>query len=348
MFSCIFEVSNSNKMDFKFNSLIQLFDYFKDEKTCYEFLGQQIWDGVAVCPHCNSDQIYITKTRSKNPLKQDVPEFRCAEKGCSKNFSVTVGTIFEASKLPLRTWYAAIWLCTTSSKGVSSLNLSKQLNITQKSAWFILSRIREMFKETDPGMLMSGIVEVDETFIGGKEKNKSKKVRAANKAANNPTGKTRHVKPIDTKAPVLGILERGGKIRVQPLKATDAEVLEPILAANISKDATIVTDGLQSYKKIGANYKLHVAVNHAQDEWAIGPYSTNAIEGFWSIFKRGIIGVYHQTSVKHLHRYCNEYAHRYNNRKDSSAEKFADAVKRVSGVRITYKNLIAKGEKAAV
>lgn len=321
-------------MEFQFKNLQTLLDYFKEEKTCYEFLGQQIWDGVPVCPHCGSEHVYITKTRSKSVAKKDVPEFKCAEKGCSKNFSATVGTIFESSKLPLRTWFAAIWLCTTSSKGISSLNLSKQLGITQKSAWFVLSRIREMLKETQPDMLLTGIVEVDETFVGGKERNKSKAKRAAAAAT-----KKKHHNSLDTKAPVLGILQRDGIIRVQPMVAPNYESLKPALEANISKDATLVTDGLGAYKKIGAEYKLHVVVNHAQDEWKKGEFSTNNIEGFWGIFKRGIIGVYHQTSVKHLHRYCNEYAHRYNLRKEASVVKFGETIKRVANARITYKTL---------
>jgi transposase-like protein len=331
-------------MEFKFKSLIQLFDYFQDEKTCFEFLGQQIWAGTPACPHCGSIHVYQTKTRSKSIVKQGVPEYRCAEKGCCKNFSATVGTIFEASKLPLRTWFAAIWLCTTSSKGISSLNLSKQLGITQKSAWFVLSRVREMFASTQPDMLLTGIVEVDETYVGGKEKNKSKKVRAANKKAAqalNPD-KTSNIYPIDTKTAVLGILQRDGIIRVQPMVAASKEVLLPILDANISKDATVVTDGLPAYKKLGDAYKLHVVVNHANDEWTKGEFSTNGIESFWATFKRGIVGVYHQTSVKHLHRYCNEYSYRYNQRNENSNVKFAEAISRVVNARITYNSLIGK------
>src|SRR5262249_14815961 len=155
-----------------FKTLIQLFDYFRDEKTCFEFLEQQIWGGTPACPHCGSIHVYTRKHRSKNPAKAGVNEYKCAEKGCNKNFTATVGTIFEGSKLPLRIWFGAIWLCTTSSKGISSLDLSKQLGITQKSSWFVLSRIREMFKLNKPNMLLTGTVEADETYVGGLEKNK--------------------------------------------------------------------------------------------------------------------------------------------------------------------------------
>lgn len=330
-------------MDFKFKSLIELVRYFKDEKTCYDFLEAQIWhEGQPACPHCGSLHVYTRSNRSKNPAKIGVREYKCAEKGCNKNFTSTVGTIFEGSKLPLQTWFAAIWLCTTSSKGISSANLAKQLSITQKSAWFVLSRIREMFKETNPDMLLTGMVEVDETYVGGKEKNKSKKVRAANKEAGRITsGGKKQANPIDTKIPVLGIYQRGGKLRIQPMVAPKREILLPLLEKNISKDATVVTDGLPSYKGLGNIYKLHVVVNHAKDEWTNGEFSTNNIEGFWGIFKRGIIGVYHQTSPKHLHRYCDEYSYRFNNREGSSVEKFARAIQTVANARITYKRLIS-------
>lgn len=330
-------------MDFKFKTLIQLFDFFKDEKTCFEFLEQQIWDGTPACPHCGSIHVYTRKHRSKNPAKAGVNEYKCAEKGCNKNFTATVGTIFEGSKLPLRTWYAAIWLCTTSSKGISSLNLSKQLGITQKSAWFVLSRVRTMLADNDPNMLLSGVVEIDETYVGGKDRNKTKKKRAEIKAANLAAGKRKgSYNPIENKTAVLGILQRNGKVWARPMVAANREVLLPIIDEKVSKDAIIVTDGLHAYKSLKNSHKLHVIVNHAQDEWVNGEYSTNGIEGFWGIFKRGILGVYHQTSPKHLHRYCDEFSYRYNSRNSASVDKFAEAVRSVTKARITYQTLIGK------
>ena len=199
-----------------FKSLLELNDYFKEEKTCYEFLAHQIWDeGKPVCPHCSSTHIYTTKSRSVKGNKKDIPEYRCANKECTKKFTVTVGTIFHASKLPLRLWFAAIYLITTSKKGISSVQLSEQLQITQKVAWHLLHRIREMFKETAPTML-KGIVEVDETFIGGKQKN-----RHVNKRVDYSKG--------DEKVPVLGVIERGGKVHTFVVPNTKAEILQPLM-----------------------------------------------------------------------------------------------------------------------
>jgi len=195
-------------MTFKFNNLLELIKHFSDEKTCYEYLGEKLWGGTPACPHCGSVHVYVTKTRSKNPAKQGIPEYRCAEKGCCRNFSATVGTIFEGSKLPLSKWFAAIWLCATSSKGISSLNLSKQLGFTQKTSWFVLSRIREMFKDTNPTMLLSGTIEADETFVGGAEKNKHMSKRVNPPVKGKRTSKR---KPIE-KTVVLGLIEREGKM----------------------------------------------------------------------------------------------------------------------------------------
>src|SRR6185312_4524013 len=139
---------NSIKMQTTFKSLIELNDYFKEEKTCFEFLASQIWDEwKPVCPFCGSTKVYTTKSRSTKPSKAGVPEYRCADKKCTKKFSATTGTIFESSKVPLRTWYAAIYLLTTSKKGISSVQLATQLNVTQKTAWFLNHRIRKMFLE---------------------------------------------------------------------------------------------------------------------------------------------------------------------------------------------------------
>lgn len=315
----------ADKMTTKFKNLQTLLDFFKDEETCKAYYEQARWGGNVACPHCGSLKIYRTNRG-----------YKCGEKECAKKFSLTVGTIFENSKIPLRTWFAAMYLCTTSKKGVSSVQLAEQLGITQKTAWFVLSRIRTMLNDnTDNNEQLSGMVEVDETYIGGKEKNKSKSKRAANKANKN-------LNPIANKTAVVGLLQRGGKVRLLPMVHADKATLLPILKKNINKEAVVVTDGLRAYQKLGNEYKLHIVVNHQKDEWVNGEYSTNNIEGFWSILKRGIYGIYHSVSTKHLHRYCNEFGYRYNTRELTGIERFESAVKRVNGVRITYNTLIGK------
>lgn len=319
-------------MTTNFKSLLQLNDYFKEEATCYEFLAHQIWDeGKPVCPHCNGTHIYTTKSRSPLVHKNGIPEYRCASKECGKKFTATVGTIFHASKLPLRTWFAAIFLITTGKKGVSSLQLAEQLQITQKSAWHLLHRIREMFKETAPHML-KGTVEVDETFVGCKNRNRHQ------------SKKTKYAEGEVDKTPVVGLLERNGKLRTFVVPNIKAEILQPIMVEHVEKSATVITDHYVSYVGLEKDFE-HVRVkgnSNAGDYRTEGLFHTNGIENFWSTFKRGIIGIYHFVSTEHLHRYTTEFTYRYNNRKEGGAEKFKTAVGQSARIRLSYERLTGK------
>jgi len=317
------------KTDFK--SLIELNDYFKEEKTCYEFLASQIWDeGKPVCPHCGSAHVYTTKSRSNKSSKKDVPEYRCANKECTKKFTATVGTIFQSSKIHLRTWYAAIFLITTAKKGISSVQLSVQLNVTQKTAWYLLHRIREMYKETAPTML-KGIVEADETFVGGKNRN-----RHENKKVKLSKGRG----AVD-KTPVVGLVERGGKVLTFVVPTTSAEIIHPIMQEYCEKGSTLITDDYTSYKGLNGDF-VHIAVKTDPNSFKTEKFlHTNTIENFWSTFKRGIIGIYHYVSPKHLQRYTTEFGYRYNSRQITSAEKIENVVKQSAKKHLPYKKLIS-------
>jgi len=313
-----------------FKNLIQLLDYFKEEKTCYEFLEQQIWNGQPKCPHCGSERVYKTKTRSKLPEKQGIPEYKCANNKCYKLFTAISATVFASSKLPLRTWFGAIFLFTTSKKGISSLQLARQLDVTQTSAWHLLHRIREMFKENAPEIL-EGTIEADETYVGGKNKN-----RHANKQVEGTQGRS-----AKDKTPVVGLLERNGKVITFVVPDTESETIKPLVIQNVKKGAKLITDAYKSYNGLNDRYK-HTKVKHNEGEYkyiTVGEFHTNNIEGFWSLLKRGILGIYHNVSPKHLDKYCTEFGYRYNTRKIEDMERFGAVVGRVNRKQLTLKSL---------
>ena len=309
----------SKDMDFK--NLKDLFTHFANDEICRTYLEGQRWGGQIVCPYCqHSGKIY----RIENGKR-----YKCGNAECHKKFSVTVGTIFESSKIDLRTWFGAMYLCTAHKKGISSLQLHRDLGVTQKTAWFMLQRIREMLRVEAPQMLKN-TVESDETYIGGKEKNKHSDKR------------TKGLQGGKGKAMVVGMIERGGDLIAKHVDNKEGSVVEGIVEAYVEKGSNLMTDDAPAYVLVGSRNYVHRVVNHSAKQYVDGMCHTNTIEGFWSLLKRGIVGIYHSVSVKHLSRYCDEFSYRYNTRKISDVQRFHFSVKRVSGKRLRYAEVTAK------
>lgn len=304
-----------------FKSLPELLDYFKDEATCISYYEQLRWAGNPTCPHCGAARPYRTNRG-----------YKCSSKECLKKFTVKVGTIFENSKIPFRIWFGAIFLATNHKKGISSLQLASDLNITQKTAWFVLHRIREMLKENSPAMLggKGKMVEADEAYIGGKIGNKHE-----SKIVRNEDGSA-----VQNKQIVLGIIERNGKVVLKHIKSASTQNMVPFIQKTVQVGTRVVTDESQVYGSLGKNYE-HNKVNHTLKVYVNGDAHTNTIENFWSVLKRGIYGIYHSVSEKHLERYLEEFANRFNERHNTPKGKFVTFLDRSSKKRLKYKTLIA-------
>jgi transposase-like protein len=293
---------------------------FPDEAAARKYLETKRWNGNPVCPHCGIiDRVQVRKVAGY---------YRCL--ACKEDFTVRTGTIFERSHIPLDKWLYAMYLVATARKGVSSMQISKELGITQKSAWFMLQRIREACGKGGPyGGQLSGIVEADETFLGGKE---------TNKHANKQHG----FRATQGKTAVLGMRQRGGETRAVVVGSdTGADRLGSEIRANVKRGSVLCTDDAKVFNHVGP-YR-HLTVNHSAKQYVDGMASTNGIESVWAVLKRGYYGIYHQFSVKHMQRYVDEFAFRLNegNCKVHTMDRIDAMVAKTDGVRITYKALIA-------
>jgi transposase-like protein len=306
---------------------------FQDATKAREWLEARIWKAGRVCPHCGVvDESTLMKGKTTRPGL-----YQCNVKECRQPFTVTVGTLYERSKIPLHKWLAATQLLMSSKKGMSALQIGRMLGISPKSSWFLMHRIRESLRGTDlePIGGAGKIVEADETFVGGKEKNKHKRLR--NKKNIGGAGKEA----------VFSLVERGGSVRSQHVANVSAKTLRPILTGQIDAATSLMTDGAGQYRHMHKDFARHEMVNHEIDEYVRGDAHTNTIESYFAILKRGIIGTYHHVSEAHLKRYLAEFDYRYNERQSlnvDDAERMEKSVGGIVGKRLTYRRTCREGQ----
>ena len=301
-------------MDFQPNNEI-----FHNAEKARAFLEATRWPDGPICPHCGVEgDATALKGKSHRPGL-----YQC--KTCHEQFSVTVGTVFERSKIPLHKWLYASWLLCSSKKGISSHQLHRRIGVTYKTAWFMTHRIREAMNEAPADKLggpgSSGIVEADETYFG----------KTKGQGMGGHLGK---------KQKVVALVERGGRVRAFHVPSVNADNLKPILEGQISKDARLMTDSALLYRKVGKEFKSHEYVDHGHGEYARGDVNTNTVEGYFGILKRGIGGVYQHVAPEHLSAYLNEFSFRYSNRKISDSDRTIRALKGIEGKRLTYRGTV--------
>lgn len=295
----------------------------KAEDEAREMLEQLRWGAKVICPRCESENIVKVIPNKDKEIRKGL--YRCKDCRKLKNnnqFTVTVGTIFEDSHIKLNIWLQAIILLCSSKKGMSAHQLHRQLGITYKSAWFMAHRIRYAM-EQNSFKKMQGTIEADETYVGGKSRRVGKQ-----------TG-------LENKTPVVSLVQRDGNVRSFVVPTVSAMTLKKVLTENLSKSAKLMTDELRGYIRVGKEFKSHEVVNHKNYEYVRDSVTTNTVEGFFSILKRGINGIYHHVSKEHLHRYLAEFDFRYNHRKINDEERTVKAIIGFEGKRLTYRDSLS-------
>jgi transposase-like protein len=309
-------------MEHEPKSLQEAIIYFSNPNNCIDYLAVRRWPNGVVCPNCGSDSVSFNADRKT---------WKCASHHPRREFSVKVGTIFEDSPISLDKWLTATWMLTNCKNGVSSYEIARDVRVTQKSAWFMLHRIRLALQDDFFGSKLGGEVEVDETFIGGKARNMHVSERKRR-----ITGTGGH-----DKTAVVGILERGGKVRASVIPSRRKTVLQQEVRKHVTAGAALYTDALLSYEGLASDY-AHQVVDDAT-QYVDGRVHTNGLENFWSLLKRGVSGTYVSVEPFHLFRYLDEQMFRFNNRKDlDDAGRFDIAVSQIVGKRLTFAQLTGK------
>lgn len=293
--------------------------YFADNQRCHDLLSAMRWPQGPACPKCNSLRQGFLKSRNV---------YQC--KDCRKQYTAKLGTIFEDSPLPLDKWFCALWMMTSAKNGVSSYEIHRALKVTQKTAWFMMHRLRLALQKGSIDRKLMGDVEVDETYIGGSARNMhSDKVL-----------KMKRTEGFYRKAVVIGMLERKGEVRTAMLNRASGKLLQAAIKANVVPGTSLYSDEFAGYNQMGKEY-AHKVINHAET-YVKGNVHTNSIENYWSLLKRGIKGTYVSVEPFHLFRYLDEQSFRFNNRKDNDQGRFMIALSQISGKRVEYKTLIGQ------
>lgn len=301
----------------EFKSIFDLIKAFPTEQSCIDHLERLQWNGVPVSPFDADSKVY----------KCAGNKYKCKTTG--KYFNVRTKTVFDNTKIPLQKWFLALYVFSSHKKGISSHQLAKDISVTQKSAWFLLHRLRYAFDHPNFKQAVGGIVEIDEAGIGGQSYYKH-----SNKKLKNEEGKT-----ISGKVSVIGMKERGGNVKAMVIKDRTMDSLLPVVYENVAPDSVIMTDELQAYQNLKKDFEHH-SVNHSAKQFVNGMAHTNGIENFWSHLKRGIDGIYHSISKQHLQSYINEFTLRFNTRDFNTQGRFDLILSAVSNKRLTYEDLI--------